>query len=902
MHLVKAIRKNRNKLMAIFVVVIMGAFVLGDMTCRQFAQVQRNPAVAYYGQDQVIKALDREAARQELDLLKELFAPRFMALAQEVNIQLLGQVLFFEPTTSEQVAKALSSQFMGLKVPAGQAAIDDFFRQVKSENDQADLWILLNAEADKAGITSSSAEATGVLAQVVPAMTNGAPLSVFMTYEINKGVPEERILAAYAKLIKVFRYAQLATSAEMATTNQLKDLVASNLESVDPNVVRIDATYFVDYNSPVAIEAQALQFEKYKKELSGNYSDANPYGYGYKLPSRVQLEYLAVKLDDVRKSVAKPTEKEAQAYYQQNTQKFRYQAPDPNDPNNSEKKIVKVHEYSEVADRIIRDLYDERVQTKANAILDAAVKEADKKLENESVESIPDDAYKALAGSYEDAAKAVTEKENIKVYAGRTGMLSASDFNYGRGGYAGTLFMESRSGNPISLRKIAFATAKLDGAELGPFDIPSQRMYQSFGPLNDSVTDKVKAMVRVVDAAESSEPADLNTTYSTAGIRLDEPAGKDDIYSVKIAVLKDLRLAAAMSKAEAMAEELKKLDPAADWKPVLKKWSEKVGRTGSAEAFAVEPMGQVRRPNAMDMYVTEQRTKGMAEAHAEISQRLKQNLLGTRLFAMVAPGETNVKGLPAVVKFEPGAAYYVVKTMSVKALATTKDFEDNKAIGAYYIDMMQGQGFALVHYNPRNIKERMSYRLWPSRELAVSIEKIVGSGGDEVAGGGSYTDPIGKRFSVSLPNGFVAQLDPQTSYAVPAKAEDDKVIPSAGQTLGQSVIGFNSNSGNGPVVVKVQARQSYWSDFDRDFEMVKKAYNLSDLGPGKYDLGMTRMDGARAGRIVIVSGGKVRIAMFFKKDGVDHLITVDSPATDLVANADAVATLVQSYHSQAAQK
>jgi hypothetical protein len=882
--------------MAGFVVVIMGAFVLGDMTCRQFAQIRRNPTVGYYGQDHVIKAQDREAAREELALLREIFAPRFLAAQQDVNIQLLGQVLFFEPELGEQVARNIAAQFSSVKVPAGEAAINDFFRQVKNSNDQADLWILLNAEADQAGISSSTAEATGVLSQIIPALTNGAPLNAFMTYEINRGIPEERILNAYARLIKVFRYAQVTTSGGLVTTNQLKDLVANSLETVDPNVVRIDASYFADANSPVGTEELAKQFAAWKGELPGNYTEANPYGFGYKLPSRVQLEYVAVKLDDVRSTVAKPTEKEAQAYYQQNTSKFRYEMQDPNEPNNPQKKIQATREYSEVAARIIRNLYDERVQNKANSILSEAVKIADQKLEGEYVENLSEAAYKELAGSYEDAAKAISQKEGIKLYAGKTGMLSSEDFNYGRRGYAGSLYMEGRGGNPISLRKIAFAAAKLDGTELGPFDVTTPRMFESFGPLSDTIRDEVKAMVRIVDSAPAQEAAGIDTTYSTAGIRLDEAVSKADIHSVKDAVAKDVRTVAAMAKAEAMAEELKKLDPAADWKSELAKWNTKVRKNGPGEAFTVETMGQMRRPSAMDTYAAMQRTKGMPEAAAEMSLRLKQNILSSKLFAMVSPGTTAVKGLPAVVKFEPGASVYVIKTMSVKALATTKDYEDNKAIASYFTDVMQGQGFALVHYSPRNIKLRNSYRQWESRDLAVAIDKIAGQDGSQTAAGGSYVDPIGKRFSVSLAASFTEQRDPQTSYTVPGAAEDGKKIPQAGQTLPQSVIGFNSNKGQGPAVIKAVARQSYWGDFDRDFEMVKKGY---DLGPGKADVEITKMDGARAGRIISVAKGQVQMCFFFKKDGMDHKITVDCPQQDLAANADAIGQFIGSYHSLA---
>jgi hypothetical protein len=914
MHLVKAIRKNRNKLMAIFVVVIMGAFILGDMTCRQLAAISRSSVAAYYGENtQILNGAPglfrkigtgmgvrppyvlREDARVELEVLRGSFAQQFLASQQDVNLLLLGQVLFFEPGMGEQVARSISSGFASMDIPASRTVVDDFFRQVKSENDQADLWILLNAEADKAGITSSTTEAAAILQKVIPAVTRGMPVSEFMARKMASGTPEESILAAYSKLIKVFRYAQLSTTAELLTTNQLRTTVANRLQTVDPNVVRIDATYFVDPNSVVPAADLTKQFEAYKAVTAGDYTDENPYGFGYMLPSRVQLEYLAVKLDDVRKSVAKPTIQEAQAYYQQNTSKYQYEAADANAPGG---KVVKTKDYSEVADKIIGDLYTERVQSKANSILDDARKLVDSKLEGEFVENISDARYKDLVGSYEDAAKAVTAKDGIKVYAGRTGMLSAADFNFGRRGYTGALYIEGRTGSSTSLRKIAFAAARLDGAELGPFDMATPRMFETFGPLTDSVTDQLKALVRVVDAAPSQAPASLDVTYSIAGVRLDEPVSKSDVYNLRDEVARDVRLLGGMEKAGKMAEELKALTTFSDWKPVLQTWNARVGRKGIAEVFTIEPFGNIRRATQSELWAEKQRAKGQPEAGAMVSLKLKQAKLAEKFFALTTPGETSVKGLPAVVKFEPGATYYVIKTMSVKTIATTKDFEDTKAMLAYYTDMMQSQWMSLVFYNPRNIKQRMSYRQWDDRDLAAAVSKVMSEGSGQTAAGGEFVDPIGKRFSVAVSKDFVQQPDPQKTYVVPSTTEDGKPIPAAGQTLAQSVIGFNSSKGNGLVVIKAQVRQSFWDDFDHDFETIKKSYDLSS---GKVDVALSKMDGTRAGRIAEVSGGKVTMSFFFKKDGMDHLITVSCPAELFAANADAIAQFVNSYHSLAAK-
>jgi hypothetical protein len=896
MHLVKWIRKNRNKLMAGFVVVIMIAFIMPPTFNQLTRGDMRKSVVAFYGDKEQITTVSREEARAELSLLRDLYAPQFLASQPDFNIQLLGEVLFFEPGSAEVVAGKMKETFARTDIPASDAAIDNFFRQIKVEADPADLWILLNAEADSAGISSSDTEVTQILSQVIPVLTK-ASLRDFLAWQISRGTSQETILQVYAKLIKVFRYAQMKTAEEMVTPNQLKNLVKSRTESIDPNLVRIDALLFVDANATVTGEQLAKQFDAFKEYLPGDYTDTNPYGFGYKLPSRVQLEYMTLKLEDVKKAVAPPTVQEKQAWYQQNLSRLTSKVPDPNDPNNPEKAKDQTKSYSEVADAIGNMLYNEKVEVKANAILADAAKIVDRNLEGVYVENISDAEYKKLVGSYEDAAKVISEKHGIRLYAGRTGMLSSTDFNFGRRGYTGSLFLEGRNDNSIPLSKISFAVAKLDGVELGAFDVATPRMYETIGPLADTVAGQVKAVVRVVDAAKEAAPKDLSTSYSVAGIRLDEPAGKGDVHSVEEAVAKDLRLMAAMTQAGKMADELKAAGAAADWKPILEKWNEKYARPDNKEPFTLQSFGTIRRNGGMEMWTALQRIQGLPEFASEKAMKLKQMILARKLFDLLAPGESSVKALPAIVKFEAGPTYYLIKTMSLNKQATTADYDNNKAMAAYYADVIQGQVFALVHYSPRNIQHRMAYRQWQSKELAAAISSInSGDYSSDVASGGDYTDAVGKRFSAATPKGFM--VEPSTSpttYEVPATTRDGQVIPMGGKKLLQSVVNFRS----GNVLITVQVRQSYWEDFDRDFESIKQSYyDKSD----KTEPRLTKIDGVRAGEVAAVKGKRVSLVLFLKKDGQDHLITITSPVSELSASADAIAAFLKSYHSLAQQK
>ncbi|HSV27703.1 MAG TPA: hypothetical protein VLH60_07405 [Sedimentisphaerales bacterium] len=902
MRPIRWVRNNRNKLMAAFVVVIMIAFIMPP-AFQQLAQGRvRKAVIAYYGDDSSITNISREEARQELIMLRQLFAPQLLALQQDVNLQLLGQVLFFDPEVAAAISGNLKEAFASVSVPASNAEIDDFFHQL-ADTDSANLWILLNAEADRAGMASSKEEAAQILSEFIPRLPElrGVPFREYMTWLISQGISEEEALTTYAKLIKVFRYAQLKTSQELVTTNQLKAIVRNRTETMDPNVVRIDASVFLDPNAAFTQEQLTGQFEAFKNFLEGDYTDENPYGFGYRLPSRVQLEYLILNMDDVRRAVPRPGMQEMQAHYQENKDSYTEMVPDPADPNNPERRIARVRPYSEVADEIEQTLHNQHVQTRANAILAEAERLIEQGLEGASVETISDARYRELVGSYEEAAAAMTEKHGVKLYAGRTGMLSASDFYFGRRGHAGSLHMEHQVGaatplRNIPLRNIAFAVGKLDGVQLGPFDIATPRMYETIGPFNDTILERVKAIVRVVEARSDEAPTDLDVSYSIAGIRLDEPVSEDDVHSVRRAVTRDLQVLEAMARAGEKANELKSLGAGEDWGPTLRRWNEKYGTPENREPFAVQPLGTIRRPSALDAWVETQRLQRSFDAARQKAMRRRPRLLAARLFELLPAGATAPTELPAVVKFEPVQAYFVIRDMTLENQATTLDYEAAKALGAYYADVIQGQAFALVHFSPRNIKQRMGYRLWADRELAAAIDAITyGDYGSDEIEGRKYVDPVGGRFRVILPEGWSARHGTEVTYRVPTAMKDGQVIPMGGQTLQQSMVDFRT----GELKVNVRVRQSYWDDFDRDMQDILTYYDARD---GRIESRLTKIDEARAIEIISLERKKITMALLFKKDGHDHLITITCPAGKLPMYVQAIRGFLDSYRTMAREE
>src|SRR5690606_1841290 len=115
--------------------------------------------------------------------------------------------------------------------------------------------------------------------------------------------------------------------------------------TVAGEAVLVDSERYLDQVAPpTEAELEAL-FAQYRDDLRGQ---GEPYGFGYRVPSRVKIEYLVVPMDRVRSQV-RVSVAEAMAYYDDHAAEFRAEPPAtataPAEPQ--------VRPYAEVRDQVI---------------------------------------------------------------------------------------------------------------------------------------------------------------------------------------------------------------------------------------------------------------------------------------------------------------------------------------------------------------------------------------------------------------------------------------------------------------------------------------------------------------------------------------------------------------------
>ena len=163
MNLVKWIRRNMTKLMAVFVILIMVAFIMpGLLQKLSRPDFRRNPVMANYASGGQITSKDIATASEELSILRGLYTDQFLLRQNDFKSILLGQLLFPEFAQAAAVSDNLKMTTMRNRLNISPARIDEFFAQARGRSEI--FWLLLKAEA-KSFCCGVSIESTGRILQ-----------------------------------------------------------------------------------------------------------------------------------------------------------------------------------------------------------------------------------------------------------------------------------------------------------------------------------------------------------------------------------------------------------------------------------------------------------------------------------------------------------------------------------------------------------------------------------------------------------------------------------------------------------------------------------------------------------------------------------------------------------------
>jgi hypothetical protein len=511
------------------------------------------------------------------------------------------------------------------------------------------------------------------------------------------------------------------------TDSQIRHTARRENETLDVESVRFDSAVFAKTMSEPREEDITAHFEKYKKFFIGQISEENPYGFGYKLPDRVRLEYVAVKIDDVSTIVKPPTEEEAEQFYQKNREQlFTEQvAKDPNDPNSPVVKQTKG--YAEVSSAILKQMQQDRINSRAEQILLEVRSITDSGLVVTDVQdaNLTSEHLKKLAGDYQKAAEEVGKKQGIILYSGQTGLLNGMEMQSNE--QLGRMYVTPYGYSSVRLSQTVFSVNELEPNEPAPLYSQKPKMYESIGPAKDLMAQmsgdssgRIMALVRITDVQKACEPANIDVSFSTKTLELG-PSTKTEnkgVYLVREKVVEDMKRLTALETTKKRAEEFCDLVRKDGWDNALKKFNELYGRQAAKDpndpnAFKFEIMAGLQRISRSKLETVAAQSAGNTAARWILDQARVQEQFVNQLFSLVPQDSNTVKQTPLVFEFKPNLSEYCVKSISVKRFSQ-EAYQSVKAMQAVKESQIQSQSLAAVHFNPDKILKRMNFR--PAKE------------------------------------------------------------------------------------------------------------------------------------------------------------------------------------------
>lgn len=201
------------------------------------------------------------------------------------------------------------------------------------------LYFLLLEEARRLGIRPTPEDLDGILGQVRIRLADGREVA-YSDERVRNSNYGAMTRQAVSNLLSVELAFGRVMSAIKVSRPQRETRMAMQAQTLSLRYVPFAAADFAAGVTAPTNEQLAAQFERFADTLAGNHTRENPFGFGYKLPNRVKLQYLTVSREQLRRAVlenpqiaATPEarahywQKEAYKYFLNNRDKFA--APTP---------------------------------------------------------------------------------------------------------------------------------------------------------------------------------------------------------------------------------------------------------------------------------------------------------------------------------------------------------------------------------------------------------------------------------------------------------------------------------------------------------------------------------------------------------------------------------------------
>ena len=470
----------------------------------------------------------------------------------------------------------VGGQYSQQRIPYTQVAFgrDPAFGQQMSAmiEQKPEVLALLRREARDAGVRADENEVETILANYYTNTGNDD-----INYLVRQGVTDIALIEA--------NFNRIASDIKISAPLREK-VLARVLQLIQVNALELSANDYANKVPPPTTQQIEDQFTKYADVAPPQQPDPkNPFGFGYRLPDRVKVQYLAIDRAQVQKAVERkmsPYEWDVQArlYYRQHKDEFPTTQPAPPTTQStavsaatSQPSTAPAYRpYNEVAKDALRDVQDPMVdklmfdiQTKITAQL-----ANDWRTYQQSAASAGAGASTApsatAAGDYpsykylKKLADSIQKQFDVTVFANDFDRFySADELNTlpGIGQLGETAF--GRAGVKFSDVAMQRAAPYLSGSADKRTAAARAQLMQPSPPLPDATRDVY--IFRLTDARPAEPATDLNEVRAKVEMDLRKAAGYDVAKAAAKPALEAAQSGSLNAEAMAMGKRVITTDP-----------------------------------------------------------------------------------------------------------------------------------------------------------------------------------------------------------------------------------------------------------------------------------------------------------------------------------------------------
>lgn len=456
-------------------------------------------------------------------------------------------------------------------------------------------WVLLTQEAQRHGIFVP--QAVG-MASVEQMMTDNPQMRSVLQ---STGASTELLASAFQHMQMIQELTQMMFG-DRYSEPRLRHFARDIRSQATVEVVPVDASNLLDSATEPTPEQIQQQYEKYRDDAPGT---TEPYGFGYRLPPRVKLEYIAVPLERVTQSV-QVGEVEAQRYYYEHPERFMAPPPQPVPGPDGKMQAPPPtpkgpQPYIEVRERVKDELRQQLAAEKQNRIVQDIIATFSEnirrlKLDEQGYRVVTDD-FKPMP--MEELAQQIQQAHGVlpDVKRFEDGYLTATEIN-ALPGFGEAIVELGQQAAPVaayvqSTRELGLETGLLETLKLQE-SVASRPVID----LNGNVY-----VFRVTDAQQAREPRSVD--------------------EVRAQVVRDLKRVQAYEQLKERAERLADRAAQEGLEKVAADFNAKVERVGPFSAYDFMAALQSRRLELPNLPVVG-RSEKFVESVFELAERVRQ--------------------------------------------------------------------------------------------------------------------------------------------------------------------------------------------------------------------------------------------------------------------------------------